>query len=267
MKFMELGGPEHPAVILLHGGGLSWWSVEETARLLQKRYYVVMPVIDGHGEDGENTFISIEDSAEKLIRFADRRTGGHVFALCGLSLGAQIAAQAISDRTDLAEYAVLESALVQPGYGQGRRIPSSLLRLSHGLLRRRWFAKLQARAESLPEGLFEPYFRDTGRISLRSLENILKGSGNFRIPASLRNTKAKTLILAGSRESAEMKLSAGLLKKIIPESRLVIARGMRHGELSISHSAEYVRLLEQFFSGADFPEGLRRDFRQEGKKD
>jgi hypothetical protein len=65
-------------------------------------------------------------------------------------------------------------------------------------------------------------------------------------------TKAKVLILVGSRESAERKLSAGLLKKVVPGSRLVVAQGMRHGEFSIKYPASYVRTLEQWFSGADF---------------
>lgn len=251
MKFMELGKTENPAVILLHGGGLSWWSVEEQARLLQRKYRVVMPIIDGHGEDAGTDFTGIGDSAEKLLGFIDRGCGGRVFALCGLSLGAQIAAAVLAARPEIAEYAVLESILVQPGHTQRQSIPEVLIRCSHGLIQYRWFSKLQARAEFLPAKLFEPYFRDARIISEKSLARILNSNGDFHIPTGLGQTKAKVLILVGSGEKAEMKLSAGLLKKAIPESRLVVARGMRHGEFSIKHPESYVRVLEQWFSGAD----------------
>lgn len=258
MKFMEFGKPENPVVILLHGGGLSWWSVEEQARLLQSEYRVVMPIIDGHGEDADTDFVSIRDSAGKLLSFIDQNCGGHVFALCGLSLGAQIAAEALAARPEIADFAALESVLVQPGHDRGRSIPEPFLRLSHSLLRFRPFAALQAKALSLPKELFEPYFRDSQKLSLNTLIHLLNSNGDFRIPVSLRDTKAKVLILAGSGESVEMKLSAGLLKKEVRGSRLVFAQGMRHGEFSIKHPEAYVRVLKQWFSGADsFGKGLK----------
>ena len=248
MKFRELGKAENPAVILLHGEGLSWWSAEKAGRLLQNQYHIILPILDGHGEEGETAFIGIADSAEKLIRFVDRRFGGHVFAVCGLSLGGQIAARVIAERPDFAEYAVLESVLVQPGYGQNYRISKLPVRLFLFLMHVRPFAKLQARFHSIPKEQFEPFYRDFRKISLISFQKILGDSRSFRLPVNLGNTKAKVLILAGSGESAERKLSAGLLKKAIPGSRLTIVRGMRRG-VSIAHSKEYVHLLEPWFSG------------------
>jgi pimeloyl-ACP methyl ester carboxylesterase len=248
MKFKELGKPENPVIFLLHGEGLSWWSTESAARRLMKKYRVIMPVLDGHGEDAETEFISIENSAETLIHFIDRSFGGHIFALCGFSIGAQIAAQVLAERAEIAEYAVLESALVQSGHSRAWEIPKALIQLSLRLMRLRPIARLAAKQRSLPDELFEPYYRDSQKISLASAVNMLRSSRNFHIPISLQNTRASVLILAGSRESIKMKLSSGLLKKAIPNSRIVISRGMRHGELSIARSGEYVHLLEEWFS-------------------
>ena len=36
MKYIEFGTQNQDAVILLHGGGLSWWNCREIARLLEK---------------------------------------------------------------------------------------------------------------------------------------------------------------------------------------------------------------------------------------
>ncbi|MFU0832005.1 MAG: Alpha/beta hydrolase [Oscillospiraceae bacterium] len=248
MKFKELGKPENPVVILLHGEGLSWWSTESAARLLMTKYRVIMPILDGHGEDAETEFDSIENSAEKLIHFVDRSCGGRIFALCGFSLGAQIAAQVLAERSDIAEYAVLESALVQPGHSRAREIPKTLIRVFLHFMRLHWFSDLQAKMKSVPRELLEQYYRDVQKISMPSLIHILNSRRNFHIPVTLKDTRAKVLVLVGSRETIEMKFSCGLLKKAIPNSRMVVARGMRHGELSISHSQEYVRLLEEWFS-------------------
>jgi len=66
MKFKEFGQSDLPTIILLHGGGLSWWSIKNVIDDLQQNYHVVTPIIDGHGDDGDTIFVSIEDSASKL---------------------------------------------------------------------------------------------------------------------------------------------------------------------------------------------------------
>lgn len=248
MKFKELGSPENPIVILLHGEGLSWWSTESAARRLMGKYRVIMPILDGHGEDAETEFVSIEDSAEKLIHFIDHSCDGRIFALCGFSLSAQIAAQVLTQRPEIAEYAVLESALVRPGHTRALEIPKALIRLSLRLICLRPIARLMAKKGSLPNELFPQYYRDLPKISLTSTVHMIGSYRNFHVPISLKDTCAKVLILVGSGESAERKLSAGLLKKAVPNSRLIIVRGMRHGELSIAHSDEYVRLLKEWFA-------------------
>ena len=49
MKFMKLGKPENPTIVLLHGSGLSWWSMEHAARLFMKRSDLVAVLAHGEG--------------------------------------------------------------------------------------------------------------------------------------------------------------------------------------------------------------------------
>ncbi len=67
MKYKTFGDKTRPVIILLHGEGLSWWSLMSIVRLLQTEYYIVTPIIDGHGEDGATDFISIRACAKKLL--------------------------------------------------------------------------------------------------------------------------------------------------------------------------------------------------------
>ena len=54
MNYLEYGDACNPTIVLLHGGGLAPWNYVEEAKLLQYRYHVVLPVIDGHsGSDKE----------------------------------------------------------------------------------------------------------------------------------------------------------------------------------------------------------------------
>lgn len=66
MIFKEFGDKSKPAIIMLHGGGLSWWSLKPQIEALQKKYYVITPILDGHGEEWHTTFVSIQKSATCL---------------------------------------------------------------------------------------------------------------------------------------------------------------------------------------------------------
>ena len=43
MNYVEYGKENSDVIILLHGGGLSWWNYKEVAERLQTDYHVVLP--------------------------------------------------------------------------------------------------------------------------------------------------------------------------------------------------------------------------------
>ena len=43
MRFIEYGKENKDVVMLLHGGGLSWWNYREVAELLQTDFRVILP--------------------------------------------------------------------------------------------------------------------------------------------------------------------------------------------------------------------------------
>lgn len=58
MKFHEFGNKKSPHIMLIHGGGNAWWNYLRQAQVLSENYYVILPTLDGHGEEYENTYIS-----------------------------------------------------------------------------------------------------------------------------------------------------------------------------------------------------------------
>ena len=97
---MEYGQQNPNVIILLHGGGLSWWNYREEAKLLEKDYHVILPVLDGHaGSDAP--FSTIEENAARLISYIETHFGGRVLAVGGLSLGGQVAVEMLSQRKDI----------------------------------------------------------------------------------------------------------------------------------------------------------------------
>ncbi|HWR18954.1 MAG TPA: alpha/beta hydrolase [Clostridia bacterium] len=247
MIFKETPNKELPIIILLHGGGLSSWSLHSIVEQLQSEFHVVTPILDGHGEAGNEEFISIEDSANKLIEYIDVNCAGRVFAIGGLSIGAQIAVEVLSKRTDIADYAILESALVYPIKGtSAMTIPT--YKLFYGLVKKRWFSKLQAKTLCVPDTMFEQYYQDSLKMSKQSLINITLSNGDYMLKNSISNTKSKVLIVVGEKEIGIMRKSAKRLHETIQGSELYIAPAMKHGELSLVNPEKYVALLKLHFA-------------------
>ena len=92
MNVIEYGKQNNDTIMLLHGGGLSWWNYRAEAEMLGDRYHVVLPILDGHA-DSDADFAGIEDNADRIISFIDSEYDGSVLLIGGLSLGAQILAQ------------------------------------------------------------------------------------------------------------------------------------------------------------------------------
>ena len=86
MNCREFGTDGKDVIMLLHGGGLSWWNYRDVACLLENEYHVVIPILDGHA-GSDRHFTSIEDNASEIIDFMDKRFGGSVPFIGGLYHG------------------------------------------------------------------------------------------------------------------------------------------------------------------------------------
>ena len=241
MNVIEFGKQNRGIILLLHGGGLSWWNYRDIAQLLEKDYHVILPVLDGHA--GSNVpFTTIEDNAARLISYIDTRFSGRVLAIGGLSLGGQVAVEMLSQRPDICQYALIESALVKP-----MKLTSALIAptfgMSFGLIKQKWFAKLQADFLGIPKELFDDYYRDTCAISQADMIAFLKANSLYTIKQSLSETKAKVKIVAGSREQKNIRDSANLLHEAIRDSSMEILPALRHGDLSINKPEQYAKIL------------------------
>ena len=244
MKTVEFGQHNPDVVLLLHGGGLSWWNYREAAALLADRFHVVVPVLDGHAGSGD-AFATIEENAARIIRYVDDHFGGQVLALAGLSLGGQITVEMLTQQPDIARYALIESPLVKPSKLTARLIGPSL-DMSYGLIRKKWFAKLQFAYLGLPWALFDDYYRDTCSIRKDDMTAFLRANSTYQIKPGLSGVRAKVKIVAGSREQKSIRDSARLLHEAIPGSSLEILKGFRHGQLSVCKPREYTWMLEAF---------------------
>ena len=243
MKVREFGQDTGETILLLHGGGLSWWNYREEARLLEGDFHVVLPVLDGHAGSGQ-PFTTIRENAEEIIAYIDERLGGSVLFIGGLSLGGQILLEMLACRRDLCRHALVESAAVLPS-----RLTHALVGpafgSSYGLIKNRTFAKLQFQSLHMREALFEDYYRDTCLIRKSDMIAFMKANTAYALPASIAETEAKVHVFAGEKENRSVLRSAEMICAAIPGSSQTILSGLYHGEFSLNQPEHYVRTVRE----------------------
>lgn len=243
MHYVEFGKENNNIILLLHGGGLSWWNYEDVAKLLQKDYHVILPILDGHAKS-EKPFTSIEDNADEIINFIDAHLGGSVFLIGGLSLGGQILLEILSQRNDICKYAIIESALVIPS-----KLTYSMIKPAfgscYGLIRRKWFSRLQFKSLKIKSDLFDYYFRDTCAISRKDMIAFLQANSLYSLKESIKNCTAKVYVFVGEKENNTMQKSAQIIHQTLQESVLQVLPGLSHGEFSINKGIDYANKIRE----------------------
>lgn len=244
MIFKGYGNKLNPVTILIHGGGLSEWMWKPQIEAFEDKLYIVTAIIDGHGEDYANDFTTIRDSANKIIDYINFNFNGKVFAICGLSLGAQITVEVLSQKEDISKRAIIESAMVIPNKLISK-ISKPLFAPLYPLIKKRWFSKLQAKQMYIPKEMFEAYYEDSKIISKNSLIQFMVDNAKYSLPKTLKNTTVKALIICGEKELSAMKISSHLLRESIKNSDLKIIPSCGHG-VSIKLPNEYNEMMERF---------------------
>lgn len=242
MIVKEYGKSNKDIIMLLHGGGLSWWNYEEVSEILKSNYHVILPILDGHS-GSDRDFTSIESNANEIIEYIDNNYNGNVKLIGGLSLGAQILLDILSKRDNICEYAIIESVLVCPMKMTNKLIESSI-NMSYGLINKKWFSKLQFKSLKIKEELFDKYYIDSSNITKDNMISFLKANSNYHLK-NIKTNKSKSIVVVGSKERPIMIKSAKIIHNELINSELEILSGYYHGDLSINHPNEYAEKVKK----------------------
>ena len=258
MKFHEFGDKHLPPILLIHGGGSSWWNYFRQARILSEKYRVILPTLNGHGEECQLNYVSTEVSALEILDYIKANYGGKLFAVGGVSLGGQIAMEILSLDSDIAEKAIIDGSLCIP---QPRLARFSILLVS--LFGKLMFSKSSCKLQlsimnkcypklAYPDEIQNYYMVDLPRTSIKTLVTIYKTyMGRYKLKSSISKNKAKVLYIYGEKELNCVKESARVFEQLHPNTILYEAKGYNHGYLSAYLPQEWIDLVEPFLENSD----------------
>ena len=254
MRFHTYGDPAMPPVMLIHGGGNAWWNYLRQARALSERYYVILPTLDGHGEEFATPYISTERTADELLDYIDTHCGGHLFALGGVSLGGQIVIELLSRRADVARKAIIDGSLCIPQPGLARFCIASVRLFGRWMFSEkacRWQLAMMPRmlpAKMLyPDELQRYYLQDMPRLPMETLYAMYRTYMAYQLKPGIRQSKAQVMYWYGEKEMKCVKQSARLFQSVHPNCRIYEAKGYGHGYLSVYLPDEWLALALPFW--------------------
>ena len=98
-------------------------------------------------------------------------------------------------------------------------------------------------------------FRDTRKITKQNYKNLFKAYFQYKIPDSLRDFQAPTLIVLGTKELGIVKKSMRDLAMIIPNNSAFMAKGETHS-FAFQNPELFNRTVRVWFEGTALPENL-----------
>lgn len=247
----EFGTNQTSTIVFIHGGGLSGWMWDKQVKYLSNDFHCLIPDLPEQGKSMGVKPFSIKSSAEQIANLIKRKAHGGKAHVVGHSIGAQILVQLLSSTPEVVDHAIVNSALVRRIPGMNSLIKPTV-KLTIPLTRAKWFVKLQAKALSVPNELFEQYYNDSKSVTTDSLEHILTENANFGLPKGLDSCSVPTLIIVGQKERGIMRHSAKDLVAAIPNSKGYLVKGVGHS-FNFEDPNLYNQILRSWFKDNPLP--------------
>lgn len=114
MTFNTYGNMTNPSLLLIPGLVVSCEIFQPLIELLKDQYYIVAVGIDGFLIGQESQFTSVNDQAEKAIKYVREHLGGHLDVAYGLSLGGKILSRMLERNELVIDHAILDAAPLLP---------------------------------------------------------------------------------------------------------------------------------------------------------
>ena len=250
MIFHEFGDKNSPHILLIHGGGNSWWNYLRQAQMLSDKYHVILPTLDGHGEEYQKEYISTENSAQQIFEYIKNNCDRKLLVIGGVSLGGQITIELLSLDSDIAEKAIIDGSICIP-QPKLARICTVIVKLFGKIMFSKSASKIQLGLMkkmypnmAYPEEIENYYIEDMPRVPIKTLVTIYQTyMGRYRLKDTITESKAQVLYIYGEKEMKCVKESAKLFQKMHPDCTLYEAKGYNHGYLSTYLPLEWMELV------------------------
>lgn len=247
----ESGNPNCPAIVFLHGGGLSsksWLPVME----LLPDFYCLAPDLPEQGQSKTIPF-TISGSAEMVAEIIRRKTPGKKVHLVALSLGGPVALTLLRTAPELIDHVILS--------GSSGHFPRWLAELGKSTLwmlrlyKRDYLVKETIKQQGVPEQYTELMREDLYQgISLAFMRHFMTELALWELPQCV---DSPLMVVVGEKEmKAAFGISRGYLKRY-PGACGTIAAQMGHA-WCLQSPELFAAMVRAWVTNQPLPAGLEK---------
>lgn len=221
--YVEQHGPDDaPAIVFLHGLGVSSWMWTDQVRELSTDHRCITVDLPGNGRSAHMPWVSLDAAADAVVT-AITSIGATPAHLVGLSLGGYVVLRLLARHPDAVASVVVSGITQRPL--TPRWLWRALTRAGAPLLCSGAVARLSARALHLPSESRPLFVRDARTLTAATVRRIYAEVIDFRPPAALHDRVHRVLAVAGSREATAVRDSLADILEAVPRATAAIAPG------------------------------------------
>lgn len=216
MYYDQYGNPENPIIVFLHGA----YFVHAFGRQypLADRYCLLVPHLPGYGKEVGRTF----QAEDVLTELADWIAGlGKKVTLIGMSIGAQLAVQLVTDHEELFERAIFISPwLIKDPQSLEEIYEQNVKQLKS--MRKRWLCHLIGWMNGLPKRERKEFVDQMQEVSEETVKNGIDNGICLETLEDFSKVTLPMVALAGEKEPQVMKDSVQALERLNPHCKAEI---------------------------------------------
>lgn len=244
----ESGSPGAPAVVFLHGAGVSgrMWR-DHMSRLTG--FHCLAPDLPGHGRSNRQPWVSLEATASGVADLIEARVPAGRAHVVGLSVGGAVAHTLVATRPELLERVLIDGAGALPWPG---RIPflAGIALITPFLHARPVIGMLSRSVGRIPEADQADIRIAAQRAFFRSYRDAL----SLRVTSAETKATCPTLFVAGEREKPVRRSNAALAA-LMPHATARYVPALGHGWLGTRLDL-HLEMVETWLVGRGLPSGL-----------
>lgn len=194
MHYRSFGDSHLPAVLMLHGGGLSGRMWDEVAGYLAD-YHVILPDLPGHGGSSQLD-LSLEDCAQRLIDLVGQEANPHLpVHLVGLSLGGALALHLMQKQPD--QFSRVAISGTSSGLSRVEALMNNLNAPLYNLPPS-WLATLTSKTFGIPDRFHDQIVQATIPLKPATIKAMSRVLTEFKLPQA---PAPNLLVLVGEKET------------------------------------------------------------------
>ncbi len=222
---LEVGSKKNPAIVFLHGGGLSSKSWQPVIDRLSIDFYCLAPDLPEQGKSFSIKPFTLDDASNKVAEIIKTKVPGMKAYVVGLSLGGALALTMMRLYPKVIIRAMVTGTAAKLSQGLGKFSISSLWILK--LYSPKTLVEMTIKQQGIPKSYRNLVYDDllmTGP-DLGFNKSVILEIMNMELP--LQN-KIPLLACVGSKETIPARQAAKKLTQTVPNTRGVIVPGLNH---------------------------------------